>query len=831
MEGRIGRLHCRYRIASESVRPLVGRLNEIGREALASSCARSLDRIMENDGAVWVVRSVSVPLTLNGNAGLDDTAVAGQWADRIAVAAIREVAKGADGDRVARFDDQSDFVAAFLSDLLRGQARSLWYYGCFERFHDQSTAAAALAVLLDNRDCMAQVLARLSRIGSLETLLRVLGPDVARQIWRDELKGPIPDLEELYRPVFTTAIQLARQYGAIAPVSSSIADRWLREYVQTGPIASDWRDASGLSMAVLGALEFLRKCGYLDSGFPAPRQSPEPARRQPSDELDWLDWKLIEEFFAGIASYPAAQDQELSTHEVSLLLSAGSQRAMRLMADLSEVIAHELPVLARHREDSANTAIRIYSRLVSQHPEWSADPFAIRAVEGLLAAAEWIRKTSSDWMGSALIVLEARVEQAGIATSRLREWLKAQRDTFQSPAALGSQFAALSAGDRADLARLSALESLLAGPASRDRIARYSQLRPARPDAFSAVDGSEPHIRTTFSSLTLRQLNAAPASNPTALAAKEFLRTFGDNAVELAAAMAAADVPGSFDTADLADGIAIRCAGIFLMLRAMDDVRLASVARDAGYPLAPCVMLLGLCWAGMEAVFQGRLDTGIGLLAGQGAETTVDELRAIWAAVPAKNHLHFQSGLLRILVARGILRSDSVEIHTVSLGGDRHAVVFGCGQLWPMVRIVEGESAAGAAISEMAEAWSEATGLNPQLSAASEDSRAALRQALEELGVDHMGLPLTDWTLALAANSLIRCWVSWLRQFSSSSAPYVLGTFIRRPGSITRTDDGFLIEMDARPLDIVLEMAGYFAPFSARTEPWECNFRFRTPRQ
>jgi hypothetical protein len=831
MEGRIGRLHCRYRIATDSVLPLISRLNEVGREALALSCGRSLDRIMEDDGAVWVVRSVSVPLTMNGKASWDDAALARQWADRIAVAAKREVAKGADGNSVVRFEDQADFVATFVSDLLRGQAWSLWYYGCFERFRNQSTGAAALAVLLENRDHLAQILARISSSGSLESLLRVVGPDAARQIWSDELKGPAPDLEELYRPIFTTALQLASQYGATERVDSPTADRWLREYLQTGPIAADWRDASGLSIAVMGALDFLRRRGYLPVGFAPPPQSHEPAWRQPSDEFDWLDWNLIEEFFAAVASSPSPEDQELRKGEASLPPASSTRRAKRLMADLSEVVVRELPFLAARREDSANTAIRIYSWLVSQHPEWSGDPFAIRTVEGLLAVGEWITKILLTWMEPALAALQARAEEAGISKSHLQEWLKTQRGSLQLTTNMESQFAALSAGDRADLERLRVLQSLLSGPCGRDRIVRYSQLHTQRVEALSASNLSEQHSRTTFSALVLKQLSAAPAGDPIAPSAREFLRTFGDEAVELAAAMAAAEVPKSVEAADLATGIAIRCAGIFLLLRAMADIRLASVARKAEYPVAPCVMVLGMCWAGREGVFQGRLDTGIGLLAGQGADMTVDELRRIWQGVPAENHLRFQIELLKMLVARGIVRSSSVEIHTVALGGDRHAIVFGCGQLWPMVRIIDGDQAAGTVIHEMTESWSKITGVDPQPEAASEDSGAALRQALDDLGMDNLGLPLADWTLVLGANSLLRCWAIWLRQFSASSASYLLRNFIRRSGSIVMTDDGMLVEMDARPLDIVLEMAGYFDRISARTEPWECKFSFRTPRQ
>src|ERR1700687_3790714 len=96
MEGRIGRLHCRYRISADSALPLIARLDEVGRQALASYCARALDGVMQDNRTVWIVRSVTVPFTLNGKAVRDDTILARQWAERITIAVTREVAKGSD---------------------------------------------------------------------------------------------------------------------------------------------------------------------------------------------------------------------------------------------------------------------------------------------------------------------------------------------------------------------------------------------------------------------------------------------------------------------------------------------------------------------------------------------------------------------------------------------------------------------------------------------------------------------------------------------------------------------------------------------------------------
>jgi hypothetical protein len=48
--------------------------------------------------------------------------------------------------------------------------------------------------------------------------------------------------------------------------------------------------------------------------------------------------------------------------------------------------------------------------------------------------------------------------------------------------------------------------------------------------------------------------------------------------------------------------------------------------------------------------------------------------------------------------------------------------------------------------------------------------------------------------------------------------PYLLNNFIRRPGRITVDDETIVVELETRPLDIVMEMAGYTAAIAC--VPW-----------
>jgi hypothetical protein len=101
--------------------------------------------------------------------------------------------------------------------------------------------------------------------------------------------------------------------------------------------------------------------------------------------------------------------------------------------------------------------------------------------------------------------------------------------------------------------------------------------------------------------------------------------------------------------------------------------------------------------------------------------------------------------------------------------------------------------------------------------AAYREDAAALREGLQALSPEGIASD-PDLTLSLMAIALLRAWARWLRRFSGSSVPYLLDNFIRRPGRLLYEDDSVVVELAPRPLDIVLEMAGYFADLE--DVPW-----------
>jgi hypothetical protein len=109
--------------------------------------------------------------------------------------------------------------------------------------------------------------------------------------------------------------------------------------------------------------------------------------------------------------------------------------------------------------------------------------------------------------------------------------------------------------------------------------------------------------------------------------------------------------------------------------------------------------------------------------------------------------------------------------------------------------------------------------------------RADLRHALEARGlavspseddlaaVEHgtLGDREADDTVGLIAAGAVRTWVGWLRGFGDSSAAFALDQFVRRPGAVALSEGCATIELERRPLDVVLEMAGYLDELDAGT--------------
>ncbi len=122
---------------------------------------------------------------------LDDVSLARAWGEGVARAVV-----GGLGDtrNVRRFENQADYVATFIADLLAGRAWAQWYYGAFNPLRGAPPGEAIGRVLLDNRPHLAEIVARLGRQPeTLRATLRAVPPATLHALWsRGQGRGQGP---------------------------------------------------------------------------------------------------------------------------------------------------------------------------------------------------------------------------------------------------------------------------------------------------------------------------------------------------------------------------------------------------------------------------------------------------------------------------------------------------------------------------------------------------------------------------------------------------------------------------------------------------------------
>ena len=307
------------------------------------------------------------------------------------------------------------------------------------------------------------------------------------------------------------------------------------------------------------------------------------------------------------------------------------------------------------------------------------------------------------------------------------------------------------------------------------------------------------------------------------------------------------------------DGILSPCAGTALLIRALLDLRRPTLYEPAS------LLALFLRWAGVTATAEGWIDPGLLALAGlsevqhraapgePGPLTSTEALVRHWRSATPATLLGDDPSWLRTLVGQRVLAGDALHLYSLPLATGGYALVAGdaTAALWPVGQVIETPDQAGDLVTEWLAAWTAAMGRPPVLvaedpllaAARSSDADMAalasdqavttthaagqtrLTAAFEALASGQLGLPAIDLAVTLTAGVLLRPWARWLRNFGESSVPYLLDQFIRRPGSIWITSTEIVVTLDRRPLDIVLEMAGYLGEIDR--VPWLGNRRVR----
>lgn len=740
MDGRIGYLRCRCHVMGEpaSAGRLRERLEHVAHELLTSEYEAALAQALADDPAVYVIRRVDARLALVLDGGSGERQAARRIGQRMAGAAVRSIAREAQGDNLVRFDDQADYVAHFLTDLVNGQAWGRWYYGAFRAAQPLDMAEVIHTALADNLPHLPAIIAHLHRNRALDRMVNLVSLDERHWLWsqlRGETYRDRADVRSLLSITieFVERLDLWRRRPEI--------DTLLNSILTSRPVHIDWRDQGGPANAILHILSLLAQQDYL--ALPAPMGDGFRSRLgHLVSEFDWIDSDHFVSGFLDLLNTPPQSKPALPLPIVRRLFTP---RRRKLLAALQQITGEQRVVLDTSIPDSAENALRLYAALIAEHPEWTEDAMATATIQQLLEAWKQMRQDGSS---RALQDVHAPADRA--------------RVRVEFVAGLGES-----------------AEALL---------------------------------------LELERVSAA--QHPS-----------------------------------LGRRVETKGAGVALLLRALNDIRLLALIKAANYEVQPglsaVVLALLLRCAGDDTVVDGHIDAGLQVLAGlatnddaSDAIDTVEQLRAAWAAVA--NPGAWQVAWLRPVVAQRLMQPAVMHVYGLEYGAQAALVVADeSGSLWPFGRIVHSPADGAQAVAGWLAAWHNETGESPRIVAdhdafdvtsisgqtvrfvvdetdALATSHLAGRDRLQSAlsALDGGALGRLDWDLALAlsANTLLSLWARWLRQFAASTIPYLLTQFVRRSGHIELADETITVAMDSRPLDVVLDLAGYRAPLSG--VPW-----------
>ncbi|MGH7491687.1 MAG: hypothetical protein ACREOO_04775 [bacterium] len=234
-------LEIRYKIPRSRELPssIQNRLDHIAQTLLASAWENRLVSATGNDDGIYFIEKLEINLTFTLANG-DDRALAGTWAAALHHGILQALGRQEHG--VIIFQDRGEYIASFVSDLLRGRAWERWYYREFQHLRSLSLGHALVQVLTADPDTGRDALIILTRHDDLDLLLHTFNDAEIETISLRCLLPPGPNMSlpntypvwvEAIRSfittphfVFTTAL-----FGDVARLYLSL----LRERPELGP--------------------------------------------------------------------------------------------------------------------------------------------------------------------------------------------------------------------------------------------------------------------------------------------------------------------------------------------------------------------------------------------------------------------------------------------------------------------------------------------------------------------------------------------------------------------------------------------------------------------
>lgn len=322
----------------------------------------------------------------------------------------------------------------------------------------------------------------------------------------------------------------------------------------------------------------------------------------------------------------------------------------------------------------------------------------------------------------------------------------------------------------------------------------------------------------------------------------EFLATVGDPVIGLLDQI-------SFHKNSLRNGVFINAiqAGVYLLLRAVDDLCLPALVDEAGI-LSHAENPLGLLLISVFLRITGAIDQDVviapelRLFSESMEDFSVASLQSRWKLVSEKDHLRYQTALIRTLMNQQFVFGSDMYVYlyrqdeeNILLAGDKY------GQQWPLAKVLSNDEDMTLALDVFVANWSAYKGSAPSTIVMSEalfanckgvtintfvvrgenntidhstsqnyrNGMKSLDDAFQSLQCGRLGFAQADLTVMLTAIALVKSWARWLPRFADFRFSYLLENFILRGGIVSFGKNTISVKMDPKPFDDVIKLAGY----------------------
>ncbi|MGF1580038.1 MAG: hypothetical protein ACFCD0_11815 [Gemmataceae bacterium] len=842
-------------------------LDDLARGSVLAAMGAALHREFGEEPTVYLVREVNCQCVVHRrdpSKANDD--LAKQWGEYLAAALILTIRQDVGNGNVVCYPDLATHVVAFVEEILAGRPGEEWTFATFAS-HRKSTSRETLrSVLAAYPNEFLRITVSLYANGTLLKLLHSLDRTTVAELWATRTTENQMVASERDRPLFATALKILDRLGVV--VDREQVEVWFGEYGRTHSATADWGEPQSLADQVVAVCRFLKvRCGL-------PTLVPEDEIEAATDDLDWLDVPRLREQLNDLFS----GDGRWQGHQ---------RRSNRITPKQQEFLKALLPILWQHRSqldssqlDCPGNQVLVFSAIVTKYPRWAEESVTVHLIQLTLRAAEIIRASDAPAIVLHVLDQEEFTELANRLTSVECEFLRsvsrfgpqliaclwtlldlsfpprrqdvtAERTDARLPdenfipqeephlseqpitSVQGPQLDGRGPEDHSSSIHEPSPE---VGPSSaQGRMSETSGQTEGKnaPNTGSQVDLNQPHLVSSMDTNSPDVQRVEPSETgseePVPAANSEEHRDLpvdqpGDDQVQELGQEFGAAIAG-------VAGVVTLAAGVFLLLRAVSDLRLPALVHQCEYPkeghaFVRVLAALAARWAGLPT--NHRLDPGIAWLTGEDHATVQS-----WFTQPAvddeQGALRFQQSLAEIAWGRGLVDENAaLRIAVAScagkpllLGGDETSGT------WPFVAPLDQVTDTVSLVARWREVWERITKKPPTLIVPKsfpnaypegslleyrEDNPPNLTVLLESLEVGIVGVPWFDSTMTAAAPILLRAWAGWLKVLSDSSVPYLLGQFIRRSGRILPQEKGLLVELEPRPLDVVLQMSGYLEP-------------------